>query len=61
MINKIIQYIKGSKDELKKVVWPSRKQLVNHTVMVIAISLAVAMFLGIIDFGLTKLLETIIK
>lgn len=61
MIYKIIQYIKDSKDELKKVVWPTKKQLINHTLVVIFVSLAVATFLGIIDFALTKLIEIIIR
>lgn len=61
MIAKFIQYIKDSKAELKKVVWPTKKQLLNHTLLVIAVSLAVAAFLGIIDYGLTKLIELIIK
>jgi preprotein translocase subunit SecE len=61
MFSKIIQYIKESKDELKKVVWPTKQQLINHTLVVIGISLAVAAFLGIIDFGLTKVVEIIIK
>lgn len=60
MLNKIIQYLKNSKDELKKVVWPTRKQLINHTLVVIFVSLVVAAFLGIIDYGLTQLIEIII-
>jgi len=61
MFAKIIQYIKDSRDELKKVVWPTRKQLINHTLIVIGVSLVVAAFLGIIDFGLTKVVQIIIK
>ncbi len=60
MSNKLIQYIKDSKLELKKVIWPTRKQAVNHTILVISFSLALAAFLGIIDFALTKLLELVI-
>ena len=61
MINKFIQYIKDSRRELRKVSWPSRKDLKNHTFLVIGISLGVAIFLGIIDFILTKILQVFIK
>ncbi len=35
-------FIKGIKAELKKVVWPTKKQLINNTVMVILLVLALA-------------------
>lgn len=61
MVNKLIQYIKDSKTELKKVTWPTKKQTVNHTILVIGFSLAVATFLGILDFvfdlGLKELIQ----
>ncbi|MFH1457430.1 MAG: preprotein translocase subunit SecE [Patescibacteria group bacterium] len=61
MFNKLIQYIKDSKRELKKVVWPSKKEVKNHTLLVIGFSLAVAFFLGMADFGLTELVSFILK
>lgn len=58
MANRITSYFRESRDELKKVVWPSRKQTVNDTVLVVAISLFVATFLGFLDllmnYGLEK-------
>ena len=39
--------------ELKKVVWPSRKEATNHTLLVIGISLGVAIFFGILDYIFT--------
>lgn len=59
-MDKIINYFKGSKEELAKVVWPSRQTTINHTVMVIAVSLVVAVFLGLVDLILSKALETLI-
>jgi len=61
MLNKLIQYIKDSKRELKKVVWPTKKEVQNHTLLVIAFSLVVAFFLGMVDFGLTELVSHILK
>lgn len=60
-MNKLIAYLKGSREELSKVVWPSREIIVNHSVMVIGISIAVAIFLGAIDFALSKVLEVVIR
>ena len=60
MFTRFIQYIKDSVAELKKVVWPTRRETTKQTLLVIAISLGVAAFLGIVDFILTKILERII-
>lgn len=46
---------KATKSELKKVVWPTRKQLANNTVIVIAAILVV----GLVIFGLDSLFSTI--
>ncbi len=56
-MRKLVKYIKDSRAELKKVVWPTKQQTRNHTLMVIGISLAVAVFLGAVDFILNKVLE----
>jgi preprotein translocase subunit SecE len=60
MFNRLTQYLKDSKVELKKVVWPSKKQTTNHTLLVIGFSLAVAIFLGTADFVLNKLLALLV-
>jgi preprotein translocase subunit SecE len=60
MFQKLIKYIKDSRVELKKVIWPTRKELINQTILVIAISLGVAIILGIIDFLLTKAIALIV-
>lgn len=53
----LIQYLKESKDELKKVSWPTRKETWKQTWVVIGISLGVAAFLGIWDFFFNYALE----
>lgn len=57
MANKLVAYIQESRDELRKVVWPTRRETMRNTFVVIAISLVVAAFLGLADFGLNFLLE----
>lgn len=46
---KIVRYFKEVKGEAKKVIWPTWKQTVNNTAIVIAVIIIVAIFLGIID------------
>jgi len=59
--NRIIRYFLEAKEEMKKVIWPSRKETTSHTLLVIGISLGVAAFLGAIDYALNIGLEKIIK
>ena len=48
-------FFKGVQGELKKVVWPTKKQLINNTVMVIALVLAFAIIVLGFDMILEKL------
>lgn len=50
IINKVTGYVTESKNELKKVVWPSKKEAANHTLLVIGISLGVAILFGVLDY-----------
>ena len=61
MANKLVNYIKASIEEMKKVTWPTKKETYNYTLLVIGISLAVAIFLGALDFVFSFLLELVIK
>lgn len=53
----LVSYLKESREELKKVAWPSWKDTRNNTLLVIGISVAVAAFLGLADILLNLLLE----
>ena len=53
-MQKIINYIKASIEEMKKVTWPTKKETYNYTLLVIFISLGVALFLGLLDLVFTK-------
>lgn len=59
MVISPITFVKQSADELRKVVWPTKEEVTRLTVAVVVISLIVGIFIGGIDFGLTKLLEII--
>ena len=49
-MNKLSAYVKSSYEEMKKVTWPSKKETTNYTILVIIFSLAVALFLGLLDY-----------
>jgi len=49
-MTKLINYIKASIEEMKKVTWPTKKETMRYTWLVIALSLAIAAFLGLLDF-----------
>ncbi len=53
-MKKLIKYFKESRQELKKVVWPSREAVISSTKVVIVSTVLVAIFLGLIDFLLLK-------
>ena len=58
---KLINYIKGSIEEMKKVTWPSKKETQSYTMLVMGISIAVAAFLGTLDYILSWGFELILS
>jgi preprotein translocase subunit SecE len=58
---KFFQFFVEVKNELFKVVWPSRKETLKYTITVIVFSIAVALILGAADYGLLRLFEKLIQ
>ncbi|MDP2637998.1 MAG: preprotein translocase subunit SecE [Candidatus Levybacteria bacterium] len=56
-----VSFFKEARDELKKVVWPTRQEVIRLTLVVIAVSFIVGVFLGGLDFVFVKIIETIVK
>jgi preprotein translocase subunit SecE len=59
-IQKITQFLKDAKMELKKVTWPTPKQALASTAVVIILVFIVSLILGIIDFALAKAVKLIL-
>lgn len=59
-MKKIFSYFLEVIAELKKVSWPKRNEVIQLLSLVLVISAAVAAFVGIVDFGLTKALENLV-
>jgi len=60
-MKKAIGFVQEAQMELRKVKWPTRKELMASTAMVLFLVLIVGLFLGLIDFGLIKLIRNIIQ
>lgn len=56
-----IKFLKEVKTELKKVKWPTQPEVIKMTGIVIAVSIIVGLFIALLDFIFTKLMELIIK
>ncbi|PKN17476.1 MAG: preprotein translocase subunit SecE [Deltaproteobacteria bacterium HGW-Deltaproteobacteria-6] len=60
LMNKAVQFVSQAKAELKKVAWPTRKQTLASTGVVMVIVAVMALYLGIIDLILAKLVKFIL-
>jgi preprotein translocase subunit SecE len=57
IIDRIRQFLRESKVELKKVTWPTPKEALASTSVVLAVVVIISIFLGLVDFGLTKIIS----
>ncbi len=55
------QFLREVKQELKKVTWPTRKDALSGTVVVLVAVFVIAVFLGIVDSGLSNLVRELLK
>ena len=60
-IDKSIQFLREVKVELKKVTWPSKKQTMGSTVVVLVIVTIISLFLGLVDAGLSGLIRAVLQ
>ena len=56
----LFTYFKESRDELKKVTWPSRELTIRYTIIVATASIAVGLITGGFDYLLSLVIERII-
>lgn len=48
--NRVQRYIQETVGELRKVTWPTRKEATNLTLIVLAVTLSMGLFLGLLDY-----------
>ncbi len=61
MIEKVTKYFNDTIQELRKVAWPSRDELIGSTVVVVVMSLLVSIFIGVVDQVLNKLVNLLVS
>ena len=60
-VTQLKEFFEESQVEIKKVVWPSRKETVQTSIAVLALVVVMSLFLGFVDLSLTKLVEYILS
>ncbi len=60
-MNKVTTYFREAIAEMKKVIWPTKKQTITYTIVVIALSIGIALFFGVLDFGFSLGLQQLLK
>jgi len=61
LIQKSVQFLREVRVELKKVTWPSRKQTIGSTVVVLVLVLLISIYLGVADIGLTNFVRVVLQ
>jgi len=61
IVDKSLQFLREVRVELKKVTWPSRKQAIGSTVVVLILTMIISLFLGVVDVGLSSLIRVILN
>ncbi len=61
MIEKTKEFFRDVKVEMKKVVYPSRDELIGSTWVVIITAIVISVFLGVVDLGLSRLVKIALR
>lgn len=61
VFNKTVQFIKESRDELKKVSWPERDEVSALTMVVVITVIITALFLWLVDAALMKIVSLVMQ
>jgi preprotein translocase subunit SecE len=60
-VTRVREFVQEVLLEFRRVTWPSRQELINSTVVVLALTVIVAFFLGGVDIGLSKVMQRILR
>ena len=60
MFEKVVQFLKEVQIELKKVVWPTRKDTIASTTVVLILVIIIAIYFRLVDLGLSRVIRAIL-
>ena len=60
-MTQLTKYIKATAAEMRQVAWPSRQQAISYTLLVIAISTIVALYVGGLDYVFSQGVNAIVN
>ena len=58
---RLVEFVKESWHELKRVHWPTRKETFAATAVVLVLVLLISLFLALVDFGLTRVIQSLLN
>jgi preprotein translocase subunit SecE len=61
MFDKLKRFLRETRVELSKVTWPTRREVVSSTLIIIVMSAFLAVIIGVFDFGVSKLIDWILS
>jgi len=59
-VRRILSYLNDVRFELSKVIWPKKQEVLRLTLVVFLISGIIGIYVGVLDFAFTKVLEVFI-
>jgi len=59
--NALFRYFRETRAELRKVVWPSRREATRLSLIVVSVMVAVSAFLGVADFVFARLIGLVVR
>jgi len=60
-VKEVLQFIRESKEELRKVTWPNRDEVTSFTIVVVVTVVFISIFLWLIDTGLMALIKVVLR
>jgi preprotein translocase subunit SecE len=58
-IKQFVDYLKESREELRKVTWPDRDEVTSFTIVVVITVIMISLFLWFVDSALMKLIKVV--